>query len=426
MLKQTDGKIEFSRQKDKVKTSALYSQHLKLTSKSRMANFAGFLMPLWYSSIAEEHKAVRGTAGLFDCTHMGVLQISGEGSEEFLDTIATNNVGKLQVNQAQYSYILDAAGCVLDDIIIYKLEEDDFMVVVNAANEPKIKAYLNAVLQDEVIIDTGQPDRKVPAKPEVKDLRTQQENQGRVNIALQGPSSIDVLGCITDESSKEKISQLGSFRFTKAELAGVDCVVSRTGYTGAKVGFEIFPPPESVGSLWEKILEKGKSEGVVPCGLGARDSLRIEAGLPLYGHELDGEFNISPIEAGYGWAVKLDKDFFAGKSAMEKIKAGHTMKVVRAQFPGKKGIRPVRHKDPVLDSGGNCIGWVLSSAKAGGEQIALVFVDKEKTDKGEKLGVYYLARNKMQLKKGRQEKAEKGQKLEADLEGKVVGRFARF
>lgn len=231
---------------------------------------------------------------------------------------------------------------------------------------------------------------------------------------------------MTDENDKEKISRLGSFRFTEAKLGDIDCIVSKTGYTGAKTGFEIFPPPESVATLWEQLLEKGKPDGVVPCGLGARDSLRIEAGLPLYGHELDGEFALSPIEAGYGWAVKLDKDFFVGKAAMEKIKAEHTMKVVRIQLPGEKGIRPVRHKDPVLDSDNNCIGWVLSSAKAGDKQIALVFADKEKTGKGDKLGVYYLARNKMQLKKGKLEKAEKGQKLEADLQGQVVGRFARF
>lgn len=422
MLKQKDGKIEFSRQGGEPQGSVLYERHLELTSKSRMADFAGYLMPLWYSSIAAEHRAVRESAGLFDCTHMGVLRITGNGAGEFLNVIATNEIGKLDKNQAQYSYILDAAGKVLDDIIIYKLGDDDYMVVVNAANEPKIKAYLQAVLRDEVVLDTEKPDRKVPAAPEVTDLRRQQNGKGRVNLALQGQGSVDVLGKLTDAAGKDRISQLDSFRFTQAELSGIGCIVSRTGYTGAKVGFEIFPPPESAGKLWTEILDNG----AVPCGLGARDSLRIEAGLPLYGHELDGEFDISPIEAGYGWAVKLDKDFFVGKAAMEKIKAEHTMKVVRMQLPGEKGVRPVRGRDAVLDSEGVCIGWVLSSAKAGDKQIAQAFVDKEKAGKGTKLGVYYLARNKMQIKKGKLEKVEKGQKIEADLEAEVVGRHARF
>ncbi len=426
MLKQTNGKIEFTEKDDGIKKSALYDNHLELTKKSRMADFAGYLMPLWYSSISEEHKAVRETAGLFDCTHMGVLKIAGEDAGNFLNVITTNHIESLNVEQAQYSYILDAAGFVLDDVIIYKLEKNEFMIVVNAANEPKIKAYIQAVLQDEIVLDLERPDFKIFAKPEFLDLRTQTGNRGKVNIALQGPASAEIIAELCDSDTKGKISGLGSFKFTEVKLAGIDCIVSKTGYTGSKTGFEIFVSPDEVGTIWDEILDKEKNYGVLPCGLGARDSLRIEAGLPLYGHEIDGEFNISPIETGYSWAVKFEKDFFTGKKEMEKIKAEYTMKVARIQMPGKKGVRPMRYKDAVLDSENKCVGWVLSNSKIEDKQIAHTFIKKEKTDEGRKLGVYYLARNKIQSKKGKLEKVEKGQKLKPDLEGKVVQRFVRF
>jgi glycine hydroxymethyltransferase len=425
MMKQTNGTVEFQQQDKQPVPSVLYGEHLKSTSKSKMADFAGYLMPLWYSSIADEHQAVRGKAGLFDCTHMGVLKVKGSQADKFLNVIATNDIDKLETNQAQYSYILDAAGNVLDDIIIYKIAEDDFMVVVNAANEPKIKEYLQAVLRDEITLDIENSEYRIETKPEITDLR-EFEEQGRVDIALQGPCSAKILGELCDDETKQKIAELGSFRLMTGVLGGVDCIVSRTGYTGAKLGFEIFCAPSDAAKLWREILDKGQKHGVAPCGLGARDSLRIEAGLPLYGHELNGEFNISPIEAGYGWAVKLDKDFFVGKAMMEKIKAEHTMKISRMQLPGKKGIRPVRHKDAVLNSDGKCLGWLLSNAKISDKQIALVFADKSGSEKGISAGIYYLGRNKRQIQKGKLENVAKGQKLEADIEGKIISRFARF
>lgn len=408
--------------------SVLYQEHLKLTDKSRMTCFACYLMPLWYSSISFEHKAVREAAGVFDCTHMGVLEIADTKAAGFLNAVTTNEINNLTTGSAQYSYILDAAGNTLDDVIVYRRAEDKFMVVVNAVNEPKIKAYLAALKNDEVVIDTKKRDKKLKYKPAIRDMRD--SNSGadcRVDIALQGPGSTNVLFTLTeDKKVRERIENLKSFHFIEVSIKGSECIISRTGYTGAKIGFELFVHPEKAPQLWDVLLQNGKSFGAVPCGLGARDSLRIEAGLPLYGHELAGEFNISPFEAGYGWAVKLEKEFFIGKAAMERVSGTFDMKVSRFELPGGKGIRPIRQNDGVLNSEGRCIGWVLSSAKADEKQFALGYADKESTKENDRIGVYYLARSQSQVQKGRKQRVQKEENLEADIVGVVVNRFAKF
>ncbi len=402
----------------------LYKEHLRLTGKSHLAPFAGFLMPLWYSSINEEHISVRNAAGLFDCSHMGVLEVTGPHAAGFLNTITTNDINKLSPCSAQYSYILDAAGNVLDDIIIYTRAENKYMVVVNAANEPKIKAYLKALQNDQIIIDADNPDRKLEHKPDIRDMRdTSTGLDCRVDIALQGPASMDILLKII---KGDEIKNLKPFKLFETTIDHIDCIISRTGYTGAKLGYELFVHPKKAPLLWNKLLKNGKPLGLSPCGLGARDSLRIEAGLPLYGHELAGQFNISPFEAGYGWAVKLEKQFFIGKTQMQKRAAIFDMKVERIEFAGQKGIRPVRQNDGILDDSGQCIGWVLSAAKAGEKQFALVHVIKDALNENAAVGIYYLARNQSQIEKGKKQNVQKGQPLEPDITGTVVSRFEKF
>ncbi len=390
--------------------SALYTEHLKLIDQSRLAPFAGFLMPLWYCSISEEHFAVRNTAGLFDCTHMGVLEVTGPQAAEFLNTITTNDINKLTPGCAQYSYILDAAGNVLDDIIVYTRAENKFMVVVNAANEPKIKAYLDTL--------------QLENKPPIRDMRdTNTGPDCRVDIALQGPASTDILLTLTKD---EKIKNLKPFKLFETTIDGIDCIISRTGYTGAKLSYELFVHPQKAPLLWSKLLENGKPLGLLPCGLGARDSLRIEAGLPLYGHELAGDFNISPFEAGYGWAVKLEKQFFIGKEQMQQTAATYDMKVERIEFSGQKGIRPIRQNDGILNSSNQCIGWVLSAAKAGEKQFALAYVMKDTVKENDTVGLYYLARSQSQVDKGKKQNVQKQQTLEPDITGTVISRFEKF
>ncbi len=431
--KQTEGAFVFEPADGTPEGSILYREHLKLTEKSHFAEFAGYLMPLWYSSIAAEHAAVRERAGIFDCTHMGVLEVMGGEAENFLNALTTNNVSALRKGAAQYSYILDAAGNVLDDIIVYRRAEDKsagqmadkFMVVVNAANEPKVKAYLAAVQAGKAAIDLSRPERCL-AKAGVRDMRGAVGGPDcRVDIALQGPASPDVLCKLGTDEVKKRVGTLKSFQFFEEKLAGIRCIISQTGYTGAKVGYELFVNPDSAADLWWRLLDAGKDTGVVPCGLGARDSLRIEAGLPLYGHELAGQHNISPFEAGYGWAVKLDKEFFIGKAAMGTASQSFTMKVARIEISGEKGVRPVRQKDAVI-SNGACIGWVLSCAKAGNRQIALVYVEKDKVAEGDSVGFYYLARSESHKSRGRKQTVERGEKVKPDVEGKTVGRFEKF
>lgn len=406
--------------------SLLYQEHVKRAASCPMAPFAGYIMPLWFSSISEEHRAVRRAAGLFDCTHMGILEVVGPQALGFLQAVTTNAVTRLEVGQAQYSYVLDAAGHVLDDVIVYRRAAEAFLLVVNAANEAKIKAYLDGLLSDQWIVDPERPDIGLTDKPTVRDLRDPALGDcGLVDVALQGPKSLEILEDLVDSDSLF-LAQLRPFRFIEASIQRIPCILSRTGYTGSAVGFELLVPPAKASPIWNLLLEGGGPKGLVPCGLGARDSLRIEAGLPLYGHELDGPLHISPFEAGYGWAVKLDKGFFIGQAAMKRASQDSAMRVSRLRIPGGKGIRPVRGSDAVLDLKGRCMGWVLSCAAAGDDQIALAYVDSRPSEEGSPIGVYYLARNPGQLKQGRRQAVAQGDALEPDLQGTVLTRFAKF
>ncbi len=394
--------------------TVLYEDHFAFGAGNHMADFAGYLMPLWYSSISEEHQAVRNTAGIFDCTHMGVFEVSGKNAQAFLNLISTNNVEKLTIGKAQYSFILDFDGNVLDDIIIYKISEDNFMVVVNAANGPKINAWFNTISNDE---------RFLPLKPTINDLRSSKTGaHSRVDIALQGPASRQCLeNLISDD-----ISNLKPFNSIKTQVDDMDLIISTTGYTGAKTGFELYVHPDNASELWNLILETGKNLGVMPCGLGARDSLRIEAGLPLYGHELAGDLDISPFEAGYGWAIKLDKPDFIGKDAIVKKVSELNKQVCRIEFPGIKGVRPLRHNDGILNENGVCIGWVLSCAKIDDKQIALAYISKDEYEVSRKVGCYQLARSQSQKNKGKKDIIDIGEKIDSDIGGTMIKRFEKF
>ena len=396
------------------KKTVLFDKHAALAGKAQIVPFAGWLMPLWYKSISEEHKAVRETAGLFDCTHMAVLQISGNDAMTFLNILTTNDVSRLKPGKAQYSYVLDIAGNIIDDVIIYCIAGDNFMMVANASNEQKVKDWIANVQSKAFLID-----KKIQV--EIGDLKNSACAGARVDMALQGPASVQCLKNIFGID----LSNLKSLSFVSAKTNDLDVIITSTGYTGAKVSFELFVHPGKASLLWDKILEAGNPLGIIPCGLGSRDSLRIEAGLPLYGHELAGDFNISPFQAGYGWAVKLQKFEFIGKNAIAK-KVNYDTEVARLKFDGGKGVRPIRQFDGILSDGGICIGRVLSCATAGGTQIALALIKKEYNSAGKSVGIYYLARNQSHIQQGRKEKVNIGEKLTADIKGLVVERFEKF
>lgn len=272
-----------------LKRTPLFESYVPYNGKT--IDFGGWELPVQFSGIKAEHEAVRTAAGLFDVSHMGEVVVSGEGALAFLQKLVTNDVSKLVVGQAQYTAMCYEDGGTIDDLLIYKRSDNDFLLVVNASNIEKDVSWMKQQAGDDVEIDN--------------------QSESWSLLALQGPKAETILQRLTDEPLKE----IRFFRFKDdVEVAGEKTLLSRTGYTGEK-GFEIYCTPEAAVKLWDAILTEGKEDGLLPSGLGARDTLRFEAGLPLYGQELSKD--ISPLEAGLGFVVKLNKEEnFLGKSAL--------------------------------------------------------------------------------------------------------------
>jgi glycine cleavage system aminomethyltransferase T len=301
------------------------------------------------------------------------------------------------------------------------------MVVANASNEAAVRSWFADLLSGSSIVDNNRPHYRIPYKPQIRDLRAVPGPFAKVDLALQGPKSLDVLLSLKlHHAHAQQLKNLKSFHICAINLSGLDVTIARTGYTGAKTGYEIFVHPSQALEFWDLLLEKGKPLGLEPCGLGARDSLRIEAGLPLYSHELDGESNLSPYEAGYPWAVKLDKEFFIGKNYMLERSQTYNTQVFRLGFPGSKGIRPIRTNDAVLDPAGKCIGFVTSSATINEQQVSLALLNKDSVTEAQPVGIYYLARSQAHIDAGKKSIVAKNEILNSDLTGKVLPRFCRF
>lgn len=345
-----------------VRETALNQTHRALGAK--MIPFAGWDMPVWYTSVVEEHLAVRNAAGLFDVSHMGVYQAEGPNAANFLDTVCGNDIGSLEVGQSLYTHFLTPEASVIDDLLVYRRTKDKYLVVVNASNDDKDWAWLNAVREGNAAIDRQRPwalgfGRNVT----LRNLRDPKEGSDmRVDIALQGPKSRQILlalGC--DEPTRKRIMKLKRTELCEAVVGGLDLVVSRTGYTGESMCFELFVHPDQSVELWEKLTKAGEPFGLKPCGLGARDSLRTEAGLPLYGHEMGGENNLGVGDAGFGTYVKTYKPWFIGRDAFLEQEANRKSVVVRFRFT-EKGVRMAHQGDPVIDKRGRTIGHVTSCA----------------------------------------------------------------
>ncbi len=321
-------------------------------------------MPVWYSSVLDEHIATRNAAGLFDVSHMGVYQAEGPDALAFLDSVCANDISALEIGESCYTHFLDPDANVIDDLLVYYHRQDEYLVVVNAGNDDKDWAWLNAVRQGLVKIDNQRPwAHTFGSNVILKNLRDpKMGKEMRVDLALQGPRSRDILNAIglsTDDTyrlNKLKRTQLGHFTWQ-----GLDLIISRTGYTGEKMAFEIFIHPEKLPYFWDMLLKVGEPFGIKPCGLGARDSLRTEAGLPLYGHEMGGEMNLSVSEAGFGSYVKTYKPWFIGRAAFLQKEAQRSVEVVRFQFEGKR-VRMAHNGDLVVNEKGKVIGQVTSCA----------------------------------------------------------------
>jgi glycine hydroxymethyltransferase len=340
----------------------LYETHKKMGAK--IIPFAGWEMPVWYNSVVEEHLACRQAAGLFDVSHMGVLQAEGPEAVLFLDSVCGNDIGGLEVGESCYTHFLDADSNVIDDTLVYRRGPEKYLVVVNASNDTKDWTWLNAVREGKVMIDRQRPWVKAFGRGLIlKNLRDPKEGKEmRVDIALQGPKSRDILLSLGASASDQKrIKALKRTELCEAKVGKFDLVVSRTGYTGEKMAFELFVHPDLAVELWNELLKAGEPVGLKACGLGARDSLRTEAGLPLYGHEMGGDMNFGVAEAGFGSYVKIYKPWFIGRDSYIKREAERKGVVVRFTFT-EKGVRMSHNGDPVLDAKGKVIGVVTSCA----------------------------------------------------------------
>jgi len=359
---------------EELRRTPLYEAHSQLGA--RLVSFAGWEMPVWYSSALEEHRAVREAAGLFDLGHMGVFQISGSHATEFLNTVCSNYVSWLQDGHSQYAYLLDADGNVIDDVFIYRRAGDRYLVVVNAANERKDWEWLNGVNDGKYVIDHEIASRH-PKRAQIQDLKA---IRGVVDIALQGPASPMILSLLVSPEQERALAALQRTEFCELDVDGHQLIVARTGYTGEEQGYEMYVGGSSVRWLWDRLLEVGEPYGLFPCGLAARDSTRTEAGFPLYGHELAGPHSMNPFEAGFGSYVKLHKPFFIGRTQCITDYVDRSRSLIR--FRVDAGARRVQTGAAVLDRADTVIGQVTSCVSVGEFQIGLALVNKLTIDPG--------------------------------------------
>ncbi|MCC6704811.1 MAG: glycine cleavage system aminomethyltransferase GcvT [Thermomicrobiales bacterium] len=341
----------------------LYDRHV--ARGARMIPFAGWMMPVQYTGIIDEHNLVRNKAGLFDLGHMGQVEVGGPDALAFLQEITTNDVSLLEPGQAQYSMLPTPTGGVIDDIFIYRHHEGPgYFVCVNASNRERDVAWMQ---------------EQRSARPEL-DVTVEDISDNTGMIAIQGPKAVEITQRLTDTD----LSATTRNSWIAATVAGIDLMLARTGYTGED-GFEFYCPIESVVALWDALIEAGEPDGLQPIGLGARDTLRLEARMPLYGQELAED--ISPLEAGLGWAVALDKASFIGADPLRKIKGeGVRRKTVGFRLL-ERGGSPRSHYDVAVD--GKVIGHVTSGAMSPtlGENIGIALIESEYAGVGKPLEI---------------------------------------
>lgn len=328
---------------------------------AKTIDFGGWDLPVQFSSIKEEHEAVRTKAGLFDVSHMGEIEVKGTDSLKYLQKMMTNDISKLKNSGAQYTAMCYENGGTVDDLLVYKIEDDHYLLVVNASNIEKDYKWLQDHAEGNV---------------ELKNL-----SEDMAQLAIQGPLAEKVL----QKLAGTNLSDIGFFKFQQdVDLNGKKALVSRTGYTGED-GFEVYCDAKDAAALWTEILEAGKEEGVLPCGLGARDTLRFEANLALYGQELSPD--ITPLEAGIGFAVKVNKEAdFIGKEVLKNQKENGVPRKLAGIEMIDRGIP--RHGYPVY-KGEELIGEVTTGTQSPTlkKNIGLVLIKKEHAEPGTELEV---------------------------------------
>ncbi|MAT43152.1 MAG: glycine cleavage system protein T [Anaerolineaceae bacterium] len=408
-----------------IKRTSLYDTHVQMGAK--MIPFAGWEMPVWYTSVAEEHQATRSAAGLFDVSHMGVYQAEGPDAVVFLDSVCGNDISALQVGESCYTHLLTPDADVIDDLIVYHRRKNVYLIVVNASNDDKDWAWLNAVKDGSVKVDNERPWVTAFGTRQfnLRNLRDPKEGPDmRVDIALQGKKSRDILLSLgADEETIKRVKALKRTELCEAVIGDFDLVVSRTGYTGEKMAFELFIHPDQAPAFWNALLEVGEPLGLKANGLGARDSLRTEAGLPLYGHEMGGELNLGVAEAGFGSFVKTYKPWFIGRQAFLNRLEQQKSTVVRFRFT-EKGVRMAHLGDPVIDKKGKVIGVVTSCAiDSDGYLTGQAFLEDKSSEEGSTLYIYQSApasvgKNPNEL--------SNGDRVKLPAAAEIVSRFAKL
>ena len=342
------------------KKTPLYEEHVKLGGK--MVDYAGWMLPVQYEGLIPEHEAVRNAVGIFDVSHMGSVVIKGKDALAYTNYLMTNDVTKIVDNQVLYSFLANENGGVVDDLLIFRYNEEHFYLVPNAANIEKDYEWM--------VDHKGDFDVEIENQSEFTNI-----------VAVQGPNAEKTVQKLTDYD----LSSIGFFRFASdVDIAGVKCVISRTGYTGED-GFEIFAQDDDIIKVWNGVLEAGEEFGVKPVALGCRDTLRFEAALPLYGNEIDDEQN--PLEAGFKFFVKLDKEAdFIGKEALNKIwNDGIKQKLVGFELLGK-GI-PRQGYEVYKD--GEKIGRITTGYMAPtiGKPIGNAIIDVDQAELGNEIEI---------------------------------------
>ncbi|HKQ61452.1 MAG TPA: glycine cleavage system aminomethyltransferase GcvT [Candidatus Polarisedimenticolaceae bacterium] len=327
---------------------------LHLAAGARMVDFAGWHMPVQYAGVIEEHLAVRSAAGLFDVSHMGEVRVSGPHAPDYLQAITPNDVARLTPGRAHYNALTTPAGTFIDDLLVYRLGEREFMLVLNAANTAKDIAWLQ---QQAARFD----------------VRVEPVSEQWALLALQGPRARAILARRLDG-----LDALRYYGFAEREVAGASWIVSRTGYTGED-GFEIYLPPDAAPRLWTELLEAGRADGLQPIGLGARDTLRLEAKMALYGNDIDDTTTV--LEADLGWIVKLDKGEFVGRDVLARqAREGVARRLVGFEMLG----RAIARHGYAAHAAGREVGRVTSGSPAPflKKNIGLVYLPSELAAEG--------------------------------------------
>ncbi len=342
-----------------MKNTALTETHIALGAK--MVSFAGYNMPISYAGVNAEHEAVRKGVGVFDVSHMGEFLVEGPKALELIQKVSSNDASKLTVGKAQYSCLPNETGGIVDDLIVYRVKEETYLLVVNASNIEKDWVHISKYNE--------------PIAADISNI-----SDGFSLLAIQGPKAVEAMQALTSVD----LADIKFYNFVVADFAGIDYVIiSATGYTGSG-GFEIYCKNSEVQQIWEKVFEAGADYGIQPIGLGARDTLRLEMGYCLYGNDIDDQ--TSPLEAGLGWITKFNKDFVNSDTLAQEKEQGSDRKLVGFEL-NERGIP--RQGYPIVDEKGQTIGTVTSGTMSPSlhKGIGLGYVPSEFSATGNKIQI---------------------------------------